>query len=44
MYKGHTNNYMLVQCESDENLENKIVSVMCKEAEVEYVNGIVIDT
>ena len=31
-YHGHTKNYLLVYCEADENLENKIVKVKCKEA------------
>ena len=30
-YHGHTKNYLLVYCEADENLENKIVKVKCKE-------------
>ena len=32
IYHGHTKNYLLVYCESNENLENKIVNVKCKEA------------
>ncbi|MBR3003418.1 MAG: tRNA (N(6)-L-threonylcarbamoyladenosine(37)-C(2))-methylthiotransferase MtaB [Clostridia bacterium] len=31
LYKGHTQNYILVYCESEENLENKIQNVICTE-------------
>ena len=33
LYKGHTQNYILVYCESKENLENKIVEVVCQKQE-----------
>ena len=36
-YKGHTQNYILVEYKTDEELENKIVKVNIKKAEVEYV-------
>ena len=38
-YKGHTQNYILVEYKTDEELENKIVKVNIKKAEVEYVIG-----
>ena len=38
-YKGHTQNYILVEYKTDEELENKIVSVNIKKVEVEYVIG-----
>ena len=41
-FKGHTKNYVLVMCESDLDLENKIVTVSCKMAENEHVEGTVI--
>lgn len=37
IYKGHTRNYILVHCLTDENLENKIVKIKCKKAEKEYI-------
>ena len=37
IYKGHTKNYILVHCLTDENLENKIVKIKCKKAEKEYI-------
>ena len=37
IYKGHTQNYILVYCNSQENLENKIVEVMCKGVENDYI-------
>ena len=33
LYKGHTQNYILVYCKSDENLENKMVDVVCQSIE-----------
>ena len=38
-YKGHTQNYILVEYKSDEELENKIEKVNIKKAEIEYVIG-----
>ncbi len=37
IYKGHTKNYILVYCLTDENLENKIVKIKCKKAQKEYI-------
>ena len=37
IYKGHTQNYIMVHCETDENLENKIVKVLCEEVKEEYI-------
>ena len=39
VYKGHTQNYIMVYCESEENLENKIITVVCKNAEQEHIVG-----
>ena len=39
MYKGHTQNYIMVHCKSDKNLDNKIVKVICKKAEKELIEG-----
>lgn len=36
-YKGHTQNYIMIHCETTENLENKIVKVLCKEIKEEYI-------
>ena len=33
LYKGHTSNYILVYCKSDENIENKILDVKCEKIE-----------
>ena len=38
-YKGHTQNYIMVHCKSDKNLDNKIVKVICKKAEKEHIEG-----
>ena len=40
LYKGHTQNYILIYCESKENLENKIVEVVCNKIE----NGTILAT
>ena len=37
MYKGHTENYILVYYKSEENLENKMKKVICKEVEKNYI-------
>ena len=37
LYKGHTQNYILVYCKSNENLSNKIVKVNCENIENEYI-------
>lgn len=39
MYKGHTDNYMLIECKYDFNIENKIVTIEPKQAEKEYLQG-----
>mgnify|MGYP002611055956 FL=1 len=38
-YKGHTQNYIMVHCKSDKNLDNKIVKVICKKAEKEHIES-----
>lgn len=40
MYKGHTQNYIMVYCQSKENLDNKIIDVVCKKAEKEHIIAI----
>lgn len=37
MYKGHTENYILVYYKSEENLENKMKKVICKEVEKNHI-------
>ena len=37
VYKGHTQSYIMVYCESKEKLDNKIKRVKCKEAHEEYI-------
>lgn len=37
MYKGHTENYILVYYKSEENLENKMKKVICKEVRKNYI-------
>lgn len=39
MYKGHTQNYIMVYCKSEKNLDNKIVDVVCENAEQEHIMG-----
>ena len=41
LYKGHTQNYILVYCKSDENLENKIVDVKCDSIKGEDILAII---
>lgn len=41
LYKGHTQNYILVYCKSDENLENKLIQVKCKKIENNQLFGII---
>ena len=38
-YKGHTQNYILVKYETDENLENTFKNVKISEADIEYVKA-----
>lgn len=40
MYKGHTQNYILVYCQSKEKLDNKIIDVVCEKAEKEHIIAI----
>lgn len=40
MYKGHTPNYIMVYCQSKENLDNKIMDVVCEKAEKEHIIAI----
>ena len=42
-YRGHTGNYILVECESYKNVENKLINVKCKEAKEEKIEGNVIN-
>ncbi len=37
IYKGHTQNYIMIHCNTDENLENKIEKVLCKKLKEEYI-------
>ena len=37
VYKGHTQNYILVYCESSEDLSNKIIEVQCKGIKNDYL-------
>ena len=39
IYHGHTKNYLLIYCNSEESLDNKIVEVQCKEAFIDHING-----
>ena len=41
MYKGHTQNYIMVYCQSEEKLDNKIIDVVCEKAEKEHIIAIV---
>ena len=40
MYKGHTQNYIMVYCQSKEKLDNKIIDVVCEKAEKEHIIAI----
>ena len=37
VYKGHTQNYILVYCKSNQNLANKIVKVKCESIEIDHL-------
>ena len=37
IYKGHTQNYIMVYCKSNKSLDNQIVKVLCKKAEQEHI-------
>ena len=39
-YKGHTQNYIMVYCQSKEKLDNKIIDVVCEKAEKEHIIAI----
>ena len=39
VYKGHTANYMLIQCKTNENLENKIKKVKCVKADIDHIEA-----
>ena len=44
LFKGHTENYILVVCKSVKNIENKIIHVNCRKANSEYIEGNVTNT
>ena len=37
--KGHTQNYILVYCQTDKKIDNKIEKVICKKAEQDHILG-----
>lgn len=37
MYKGHTQNYIMAYCKSNENLENCFKNVLCTDADIEHI-------
>ena len=37
IYKGHTANYILAYCKTNQNLENKIVKAICQNAEDDHI-------
>ena len=37
IYTGHTQNYIMIYCETNENLENKIEKVLCKKLKYEFI-------
>lgn len=39
IFKGHTQNYIMVYCELNKNLENQVISVQCEKAEQEHILG-----
>ena len=39
IYKGHTQNYILVYCQTDKKIDNKIEKVICKKAEQDHIFG-----
>ena len=39
IFKGHTQNYIMVYCELNKNLENQVISVRCEKAEQEHILG-----
>ena len=38
-YKGHTQNYILVYCQTDKKIDNEIEKVVCKKAEQDHIVG-----
>ncbi len=42
IYKGHTSNYILVECKSNEEIENTIVTVKCNKTNEKFIEGNVI--
>ena len=38
-YLGHTNNYILVHCKSNKNIENEIIEVTCKKNKGTYIEA-----
>ena len=39
IFKGHTQNYIMVYCELNKNLKNQVISVRCEKAEQEHILG-----
>ncbi len=39
IFKGHTQNYIMVYCKLNKNLENQVISVRCEKAEQEHILG-----
>ena len=39
IFKGHTQNYIMVYCELNKNLENQVISVRCEKEEQEHILG-----
>ena len=37
IWQGHTKNYILAHYKTEENMENKLIKLQCKEAEQEYI-------
>ena len=37
VYKGHTQNYIMVYCESKEKLNNKLIKIQCKKVDKDYI-------
>ena len=37
IYKGHTQNYIMIYCESKEKLDNKIKKIRCKNVKEDYI-------
>ena len=39
IYKGHTQNYILLYCQTDKKIDNEIEKVVCKKAEQDHIVG-----